>query len=101
MGLFDKLFKSTPAPPQPTIENISIQRLVPKCKERKTDTLFITTRSSCPVCRQYNRKIFSLYGWNKKYPKLPDFLLNQKCPECGESIGATIYHPGVNSPVKK
>lgn len=76
---------------QPKIENISIQRLVPKCREWKKDTLYISTSRKCPCCKQYNGKIYSLYGWNKKYKKLPDFLLQQKCPECGCSIGATLY----------
>lgn len=91
MGLFRKLFESTPTPKQPAIENISIQRLVPKCREWKTDTLFITTRKSCPLCSQYNRNIYSLYGWSKKHQKIPDVLLKQKCPKCGGSIGATMY----------
>lgn len=86
MGLLDKLLKGNP-----TIENTSIQRLVPKCKEWKTDALFIATRKSCPVCSPYNRKVYSLYGWSKKYPKIPDVLLKQKCPECNGSIGATMY----------
>lgn len=91
MGFFEKLLKSCSAPQPPAIENISIQRLSPKCKEWKTDLLFITTQKRCPLCSQYNRKIFSLYGWNKKHPKIPDVLLKQKCPECGGSIGATMY----------
>ena len=85
MGLFKKILS-----PQPKIENISIQRAIPKCKEWKIDTLYIATSKTCPCCKQYNQKIFSLYGWNKKYQKLPNFLLQQKCPECQKSIGATI-----------
>lgn len=91
MGLLNSLFKSTSNAQPPIIENISVQRLIPKCKEWKTDTLLITTRKSCPLCKQYNRKVYSLYGWSKKYPKIPDVLLKQKCPECGGSIGATLY----------
>lgn len=99
MGLLDKLKIKTMHQGTP-IENPSIQRLAPKCKEWKTDALFITTRKSCPVCSQYNRKVYSLYGWDKKYPKIPSILLQHKCPECGGSIGATLYQPGINSPVK-
>ncbi|MBS5064554.1 MAG: hypothetical protein KHZ58_12310 [Hungatella hathewayi] len=101
MGLLNKLFNGTPTPKSSIIENISIQRLVPKCKEWNVDTIFITTRKNCPLCSQYNRKVYSLYGWNKKYSKIPDILLKQKCPECGGSIGATIYQPGINTPIKK
>lgn len=100
MGILDKLLSKPPSTSDLTIENASIQRLAPKCKEWKTDTLFISTRKSCPLCSQYNRKVYSLYGWNKKYPKIPPILLKSKCPECGGSIGATLYQPGINLPVK-
>ena len=96
MGLLNKLLKGA-AISTPTIENVSIKRLAPKCKEWKIDTLFITTRNSCPLCSQYNRKVYSLYGWNKEYPKIPPILLKSKCPECNTNIGATLYPPGINS----
>lgn len=89
MGLFDNLFKST-STQQPVIENISIQRCIPKMKEWKIDVLFITTSRNCSTCKQYNRKYYSFYGWNKKYDKIPDFLLQRKCPDCGNVIGATM-----------
>mgnify|MGYP001495037558 CR=1 FL=1 len=90
MSLFKQLNKTNIAS-KPIIENVSIQRLIPKCKEWKTDTLFITTKNSCSYCKEYNRKIYSLYGWNKKYPILPELLLKQKCPKCNGSIGATMH----------
>ena len=85
---------------QPYIQNEAIKRLIPKCKEWKVDTFLITTRRSCPVCGKYNRKIYSLYGWNKKYPRIPNDILCSKCPQCGGSIGATIFFPGVSSTPK-
>lgn len=97
MNFLNKLFKSTA--PNSLIENPSLQRLVPKCKKWKIDTLFIVTRKNCPLCSQYNRKVYSLYGWNNKYPRLPDFLLKRNCPSCKVCIGASIYFPGVNSPI--
>ncbi|SHO46828.1 hypothetical protein [Anaerocolumna xylanovorans] len=97
MSLFKKVSTSSPHP----IENISIQRLVPKCKEWKIDTLYVTTSKKCNYCGSYNDKVYSLYGWNKKYPKIPDLLLKQKCSECGVSISASIYQPGINTPIKR
>ena len=96
MGILQSLFKSTSTNTL-HIENSSIKRLVPKCKEWKVDTLFITTRKSCPVCSKYNRKIYSLYGWNKKYPRIPNDVLSAKCSVCKGCIGATLFFPGVNS----
>lgn len=90
MGLFDKLLKGTPTSQQSTVENISLQRLIPKMREWKTDTVYISTSCNCPVCKPYNKKYYSFYGWNKKYPKAPDFILQRKCPKCGCSIGVTM-----------
>lgn len=96
MQFFKKLLSN-----EPEIENICIQRLIPKCKKWKIDTLYISTSRNCSCCKQYNGKIYSLYGWNKKYEKLPDLLLLQKYPECGHSIGASLHQPGINSTSKK
>lgn len=81
----------------PQIENVGILRLEKKCLERKIDTIFITTSNKCPECKSYNRKIYSLYGWNNEYPKLPPALYNQKCPFCGVSIGAVMFFPDINT----
>lgn len=99
MGFINKFLGNNTQPK--VIENVSIKRLAPKCKDFKTDTLLITTRNSCDLCKQYNHKVYSLYGWSKKYPRIPDSLLQSKCPACGKSIGATFYFPGVSSPIKK
>lgn len=97
MNFLNKLFKN--AATSSPIENPSIQRLVPKCREWKIDTLFIVTKRKCPLCSPYNRKIYSLYGWSKKYPRIPDVLLKRNCPSCGVYIGATIYFPGISTPI--
>ena len=89
MGLFDNLFKRS-STQQPKIENVSIQRLITQIKKWKNDVLFISTSSKSPTCKQNNRKYYSLYGWNKQYNKLPNFLLQRKCPDCGTFIGATM-----------
>ncbi len=97
MGLFSFLKKDSISS---KIENISLNRLIPKCKERKIDTVFITTSRNCSYCSKYNRKIYSIYGWNKKYPKLPEFLYTTKCPHCGKSMGASLFQPGINTQSK-
>lgn len=100
MGILQSLFKPTTTSTL-RIENSSIKRLVPKCKEWKIDTLFITTSRNCPICSKYNRKIYSLYGWNRKYPLIPNEILSAKCSKCGVHIGATLFTPGINSNPKK
>lgn len=86
---------------RPKIENISIQRLIPSIRRNKIDTLSITTSSYCSTCKKYNRKVYSLYGWNKKYPVLPEFLFQRQCPDCDYFIGATIFYPGIAKKPRK
>lgn len=112
MGLFNKTqpFKKKasladkakiPVSLSAPLENICIQRTIPKMKEWKVDTLIISTRKTCATCKIYNQKIYSFYGWNKKYDKLPEFLYQRRCPECDCSIGASTYFPGISSKPKK
>lgn len=96
MGLFDILKKQNTV----SIENISIQRMIPKMKEWKNDTIIISTSRQYSDCKKYNQKIYSVFGWNKKYPKLPDCLKVNKCPECNTSVGATMYYEGISTKQK-
>lgn len=96
MGLFDILRK----PNTVNIENTSIQRMLPKMSERNIDTVIISTSQKCPNCKKYNKKIYSVFGRNKKYPKLPDCLKASKCPECNKAIGATMYFEGISTKPK-
>lgn len=81
------------------IENVNLQKLVPKITDYRIDTLFVTTRRTCALCSQYNRKVYSVCGWDPSYPKLPSFLKHNCCPECGGSFGFCFYFPGINSEV--
>lgn len=100
MGLFSFLFNASSQTSIPPVENISLNRLIPKMKEWKIDTVFVTTSNRCPVCKIYERKIYSFYGWNRKYSKLPEFLYQNKCPTCNCSIGVSMFFPGINSKPK-
>lgn len=76
--------------------NISLQRCIESLKDWKVkeDTVFFSASRFCPVCCIYNRRVFSMYGNDKRFPNLgdmPAFLLEQKCYECGCSFGYTIY----------
>ncbi|MDE7309583.1 MAG: hypothetical protein K1W19_14215 [Lachnospiraceae bacterium] len=94
MGIFDFIRYNTGN--VQNIENISINRLIPNCKESKQDTLIFSTSRNCPECKKYNKKVYSLYGWNKKYLKVPEILLRRTCPACNKVIGASIYFEGIS-----
>lgn len=96
MGLFD-IFRK---PDTVGIENVSIQHMIPKMKEWKIDTIIMSTSRQCPDCKKYNKKIYSVFGWNKRYSKLPDCLKMSKCPKCNKSVGATMYFEGISTKPK-
>jgi len=89
MGIFDFIRYNTGN--VQNIENISINRLIPDCKKQKNDTLIFSTSRNCSTCKIHNKKIYSLYGWNKKYPKVPEILLGRTCPVCNKVIGASMH----------
>lgn len=87
--IFNSIRSSTMLPSD--IENVSLKRIIPKINEWNIDTVLITANRNCTACKQYNQQVFSLYGKNKNYPKLPDILYQRSCPVCDKIFGATIY----------
>ncbi len=87
--IFNSIRSSTMLPSD--IENVSLKRIIPKINEWNIDTVLISANRNCTACKQYNRQVFSLYGKDKNYPKLPDILYQRSCPVCGKIFGATIY----------
>lgn len=75
---------------KPKIENTSLQRILPRMKEWKKDTVCASTNRNCSLCGKYNLMRYSFYGWNKKYQRLPELLYLKKCPKCNCYIGMTI-----------
>lgn len=61
------------------------------------DTVFVTTSNLCPTCSMYNRRVYSLYGRDKRFPKLPAFLKQSQCPTCSVYIGQCKYFPFVKN----
>ena len=67
-----KLYRTHPELFDKRIDNK--QRILENIQKRhkyNTDLLYITTNSHCPICKKYNRKIYSISGKSKKYPLLP------------------------------
>lgn len=81
MGLFEHHIKT---------QNRDLQRAISKAKQYKIDTVLISTYRNCPLCGDYNLKTYSIYGWNRNFPKLPSFLHQRTCPQCEKLIGVSI-----------
>lgn len=72
-----------------------IHNTITQCRKLKRDLVIVNTHSSCPICGKYNKKIYSLSGKNKRYPKLPSEIINSGgfCPNC--FLGLNIYFEGL------
>lgn len=72
-----------------------IKECIDKNKEWNNDLIRIHSRNSCPQCKKYNGKIYSISG-KSKYQKIPQILLEGG--ECTEhSMGANTFFPGISS----
>lgn len=84
------------------ISNLSgIQETIEKNKNWKNDLVIVYTNNTCPICKCYNNKIYSISGKTKHYPLLPPEITNLGgfCPEC--SLGLNSYFEGINTPSDK
>lgn len=99
MGFFDLFNKSTKSTiKKQAVQNICLQRCIESIKRYNNgeDTVYVTTSRGCSVCCIYEGRILSVFGWDKRFPKLdnmPDFLLQRVCPECGKQISYSMYFP--------
>lgn len=52
---------------------LSFQERVKSCKEMGTDLIEVGDLGACcPVCAKYRKRVYSLSGGNKRFPKFPD-----------------------------
>lgn len=96
-----RIFKRHPEFLDKRISNLTrIKETIRKNQEWKNDLLFLTTSNHCPICSPYNRKIYSVSGKSKKYPKLPKEIIEDGgfCPNC--FIGLNSYFDGISTPPK-
>ena len=67
-----------------------IHQAITKAQKFHSDLLTIQTNSKCPICKKYNKKIYSISGASKKYPRLPEEFVRSGgfCPNC--IVGVTL-----------
>lgn len=93
-----KLYEQHPEFKDKRISNlVRIKEQLKKQQEWKQDLVIINTNSTCNICKKYNRKIYSISGRNKKYPKLPLEITRDGgfCPTC--ILGINAYFEGINT----
>ncbi len=52
-------------------------------------------RCCCPECAKYQGRIYSLFGMDKRFPRLPEWLLQTKGAHCGHIMYPYIYYPDI------
>ena len=78
------------------ISNLSrIKKTIEQCKNYENDLVYISTNSYCPICKKFNKQIFSISGKDSFYPKLPTKISKDGgCPDC--IMGISIYFPEIS-----
>lgn len=52
-----------------------MRKIITNCRKLKTDLVQTSDNSCvCGDCAKYTKRIFSLYGKDKRFPKLPDYI---------------------------
>lgn len=94
----EKIYKRHPEFKDRRISNLlRIKETIKKNKELKNDLVIIRTKPSCPICGKYDKKIYSISGKNKNYPKLPSEIVQSGgfCPTC--YLGVNSYFEGIST----
>lgn len=78
----------------------NILSTISKAKEWNYDTIELFTKPSCTICGKYNKKIFSISGKHKKYPKLPIEFIRDGGFCSDHSIQSGVFFEGISTPPK-
>lgn len=64
-------------------------------KEINSDYLHVPyTGSVCATCATYQNRVYSISGNDRRFPKLPDFIIQDKGRHCSLSVYAFNYYEG-------
>lgn len=97
-----KLYAKHPEFKDRRISNLAgINECLKKQHEWKNDLVIVDTNNKCAICKKYNKKIYSISGKNKKFPKLPSEITQTGgfCPNC--YLGLNSYFEGISTKPKK
>lgn len=97
----EKIYANHPEFLDKRISNlVRINEALTHNKIKKNDFVFITTNTTCTSCSKYNRKVYSISGKSKLYPKLPKEISESGggCPNC--ILGICTFFEGINTPPK-
>lgn len=62
-------------PDESSVHLASFQRSLENCKLIPTDYIFCSShQGTCPICSQYQCRVYCISGKDKRFPKLPDIV---------------------------
>lgn len=94
----DKIYQRHPEFLDKRISNlVGIKETLKKNREWNNDYVLVSTNNTCPICKKYDLKIYSISGRTNKYPKLPhEIIINGGfCPNC--YLGLNTHFDGISS----
>lgn len=75
-----------------TVKTIK-ERYIPQDNSDLIQVSYI--RCCCPECAKYHGRIYSLFGMDKRFPRLPEWLSRTKGAHCGMFTYPYIYYPDI------
>lgn len=100
LEMFKKKRSRVSGQPAPIKYDSSLKDTLKLCKELRTDLVEMSEHGcTCGECAKYQGRVFSISGQDKKFPKLPEFILTNGGVHrgCSHTLSPFIY--GVSVPV--
>lgn len=76
---------------------ITIRKELQQYRRIGTNLVTVQTFPDCPICSQYKDIVFSLDSKNRKYPKLPDEVMNQTHGCTKHYMALLGFYEGISS----
>lgn len=74
-----------------------IQEELAKNKHFNNDLVTVHVNKTCPICSQFGNIVFSISGRDRRYPRLPDIIINQTHNCTQHYMSLLMYLEGITT----
>lgn len=78
-----------------------IQEELSKNKHFNNDLVTVHVNKACPICSQFGNTVFSISGRDRRYPRLPDTIINQTHSCTRHYMSLLMYLEGITTRTNK